>query len=241
MKHTLIACIFLRPSRPAVSLSSALLTALLFALASGSRLRAEERSLLFIRRACGPGTTGLPTTERFGTPFTCNCRMQSARIDAGRTMISTNTSVTPPRRTCARGGTKGPALCALSGTWNDRHIATGSIARHQDRWWMVYTARGTRGDGVGLVSSAGSEPLGAGAQRSSFCPHRHMGRREVEGGVFPLGLAGPVSPMGLGSAIPISFPKPDAGGWFTMILCSRILDVPMGGERLPDHSEVPVI
>jgi len=46
----------------------------------------------------------------------------------------------------------GPALVAVRGTWNDDSIATGSIARFDDRWWMVFTANG-RAHGVGLAVS----------------------------------------------------------------------------------------
>lgn len=48
---------------------------------------------------------------------------------------------------------QGPALTAMSGTWNDRHIATGSIIRHSDEWWMFFTGRGHGGDGLGLAKS----------------------------------------------------------------------------------------
>ena len=47
---------------------------------------------------------------------------------------------------------RGPALVALEGTWNDGHIATGSIVRHDGRWYMVYTGHGRVG-GVGLAVS----------------------------------------------------------------------------------------
>src|ERR1700750_1761309 len=40
---------------------------------------------------------------------------------------------------------EGPALGALSGTWNDRHIATGSVVRYEGKWWMAFTGRGTKG------------------------------------------------------------------------------------------------
>lgn len=120
---------------------------------------------------------------------------------------------------------EGPALCALSGIWNDRHIATGSIARHGDRWWMVYTARGTRGDGVGLVSSTDLSRWEPAHDGPLFALTGTWGG-EVEGGVFTSDWLG--SPRRwVGISDPYLVPETEADGSFTMILCSRILDVPI--------------
>lgn len=48
---------------------------------------------------------------------------------------------------------QGPALVPLASSWNDRHIATGSVIKHDGRWWMLYTSRGTKGHGIGLAVS----------------------------------------------------------------------------------------
>lgn len=116
----------------------------------------------------------------------------------------------------------GPALCALSGTWNDRHIATGSIFRHGARWGMVFTGRGRQGDGVGL---AWSDDL--------------IGWRTEPQPLFPLmdTFAGqgpaPFASSWEGKAhrwVGISDPYilPEAReGWYYLVLCARILDVPL--------------
>ena len=118
---------------------------------------------------------------------------------------------------------EGPALCALSGTWNDRHVATGSIVKHEGRWHMFFTGRGTKGDGVGLALSEdlmtwktepepllplidtfateGTEPFNSTWQGEE---HRWMGISD-----------------------PYILPEPQ-DGWFYMVLCARVLDVPIG-------------
>lgn len=117
---------------------------------------------------------------------------------------------------------QGPALFALPGTWNDRHIATGSIVRHDNRWWMFFTGRGQRGDGVGLALSddltnwtTEPEPLfslidtfGETAEAPFESPWHGTTRRWA------------------GISDPYIYPE-EIDGWFYLVLCSRILDVPV--------------
>lgn len=50
---------------------------------------------------------------------------------------------------------QGPAVVAVKGSWNDRNIATGSVGRGDDAWWMVFTAYTESGknQGFGLARS----------------------------------------------------------------------------------------
>lgn len=48
---------------------------------------------------------------------------------------------------------EGPALVPVLGTWNDRSIATGSVVRHDGRWWMLFTGVGSQQVGFGLAVS----------------------------------------------------------------------------------------
>lgn len=120
---------------------------------------------------------------------------------------------------------QGPALCALSGTWNDRHIATGSIARHEGRWWMVFTGRGTRGDGAGLVVSDDLMTWQP-AQSGPLFPLTGTWSGEVEGGVFVSTWMGEKRRW-VGISDPYLVPEAGAEGWFTLVLCARVLDVPL--------------
>lgn len=47
----------------------------------------------------------------------------------------------------------GPVLAPIAGSWNDIGIATGSVVKHDGKWWMVFTGRGSRIGGVGLAVS----------------------------------------------------------------------------------------
>jgi hypothetical protein len=116
----------------------------------------------------------------------------------------------------------GPALVALSGTWNDRHIATGSIIGHDGRWWMLFTGRGQKGDGVGLAVSddlmtwkTESQPLfpliGGGAMESASAfesPWEGRMQRWV------------------GISDPFVYPAP-INDWFYLVLCARVLGAPI--------------
>lgn len=118
---------------------------------------------------------------------------------------------------------EGPALGALSGTWNDRHIATGSIVKHEGRWWMFFTGRGTKGDGVGLALSDDltnwkTEPqpviplidtFAAKGDASFESPWQGQPRRWT------------------GISDPYILPEPQ-DGWFYLVLCARVLEVPLG-------------
>lgn len=116
----------------------------------------------------------------------------------------------------------GPALCALSGAWNDRHIATGSIVRHAGRWWMLFTGRGRRGDGVGLAVSDDltrwkTEPQPLFPLCDTFA--------ERGDGAFASQWEGrPVRWIGISD--PYVYPLP-LDGWFYLILCARALDAPL--------------
>jgi len=116
----------------------------------------------------------------------------------------------------------GPALTALSGTWNDRQIATGSIIQHDRRWWMFFTGRGKKEDGVGLALSDDLMtwkteprplfPLGdtfaTSGQAAFSSPWEGQVRRWV------------------GISDPYIYPE-SIDGWFYLVLCARILDVPI--------------
>lgn len=116
----------------------------------------------------------------------------------------------------------GPALVALPGTWNDRHIATGSITRHEGRWWMLFTGRGTKGDGVGLAVSDDlmqwqTEPQPLFPLIDTFgTEHASPFRSQWRGKEY----------RWVGISDPYILPEP-VDGWFYVVLCSRILDVPM--------------
>ncbi len=116
----------------------------------------------------------------------------------------------------------GVALCALTDTWNDRHIATGSIIHHQNRWWMFFTGRGHQGDGVGLALSddlttwkTESDPLFPLADtfaKSGRKPFEAMWESKLHSWV--------------GISDPYIYPEA-VDGWFYLVLCSRILDAPV--------------
>ena len=120
----------------------------------------------------------------------------------------------------------GPAVCALSGTWNDRHIATGSITRYDGRWWMAFTGRGTQGDGVGLAVSDDLTTWKP-AQPKPVLSLTDTWGGEVDGGVFTSAWKDR-SIRWIGISDPYLSPLPDRDGWFTMVLCARVLDVPIG-------------
>jgi hypothetical protein len=122
---------------------------------------------------------------------------------------------------------RGPAICALSGTWNDRHIATGSIARHAGKWWMFFTGRGTGGDGIGLAVSVDLMTWNMDREAPLFplvgtwdeCPADNAG-------VFASKWKNEIRNW-VGIADPYVTPEPDAEGWFTMILNARVVGAPL--------------
>ena len=119
---------------------------------------------------------------------------------------------------------EGPALCALSGTWNDRHIATGSVVRHDGRWWMVFTGRGTKADGVGLAVSDDLKTWSA-AQDTPLFPLTGTFGGGVEAGVFASKWEGQTLRW-IGISDPYLVTE-QMDGWYLMVLCSRVLDVPL--------------
>jgi beta-fructofuranosidase len=119
---------------------------------------------------------------------------------------------------------QGPALCALSGTWNDRHIATGSVARHEGRWWMAFTGRGTKGDGVGLAVSDDLTTWQPAQDNPLFALADTFGAAAAADGVFSSVWKGETRRW-VGISDPYLVPEP-LDGWFLMVLCARVLDVP---------------
>ncbi|OYW77727.1 MAG: hypothetical protein B7Z37_02895 [Verrucomicrobia bacterium 12-59-8] len=117
---------------------------------------------------------------------------------------------------------QGPALGALSGTWNDRHIATGSILKYEGRWSMFFTGRGTQGDGVGLalsddLSTWKTEPEPLMPLIDTFADQGE--------GAFISTWQGK-SRRWIGISDPYILPEPQ-DGWFYLVLCARVLDVPL--------------
>lgn len=119
---------------------------------------------------------------------------------------------------------QGPALCALSGTWNDRHIATGSVVRHAGRWWMAFTGRGTQGDGVGLALSDDLTSWRP-AQDKPLFPLSGTFDTAAADGVFASSWQGETHRW-VGISDPYLLPERQ-GEWLVMVLCARVLDVPL--------------
>lgn len=117
---------------------------------------------------------------------------------------------------------EGPALCALSRTWNDRHIATGSILRHEGKWWMLFTGRGEKGDGVGLASSDDlttwqTEPQPLFPLVDTFATESDE--------AFESDWRGETRRW-IGISDPYALPEP-RDGWLYLVLCARVLGVPL--------------
>ncbi|HSI11548.1 MAG TPA: hypothetical protein VK961_05865 [Chthoniobacter sp.] len=119
---------------------------------------------------------------------------------------------------------QGPAVCALSGTWNDRHIATGSVTRFDGRWWMAFTGRGTKGDGVGLAVSDDLMKWQP-AQAGPLFPLSGTWATGSDNGVFSSEWKG-TPRRWIGISDPYLTPEP-IDGWYHMVLCARVLDVPL--------------
>jgi len=119
---------------------------------------------------------------------------------------------------------QGPAVCALSGTWNDRHIATGSVAHFDGHWWMAFTGRGTKGDGVGLAVSDDLTTWQP-AQPGPLFALADTWATDPTAGVFSSPWKGETRRW-MGISDPYLLPEP-IDGWFHMVLCARILDVPL--------------
>lgn len=108
----------------------------------------------------------------------------------------------------------GPVLVALKGTWNDGSIATGSVVRHDGRWWMVYTGAGRVG-GLGL---AVSDDL-------------YRWTKVGDGPVVPLGQPFEGTWQGrtlrwAGIADPYVHPEP-IDGWYWLVLNSHEVGAPV--------------
>lgn len=118
---------------------------------------------------------------------------------------------------------QGPALTALSDTWNDRHIATGSIIQHNNQWWMFFTGRGYKGDAIGLALSSDlkrwitqpdplfplTDTFGDGKNIQAF-------QAEWQGKTYSW----------VGISDPYILPELH-DGYYYMILCSRIVGEPI--------------
>ncbi len=116
---------------------------------------------------------------------------------------------------------RGPALCALPGTWNDRHIATGSILHHDGRWWMFFTGRGRQGDGVGLAVS--DDLMAWKTQPRPLFPLADTFAKQ--GKPFESAWEGQAHQW-VGISDPYVYPEL-VDGWFYLVLCSRVLNVPL--------------
>jgi Glycosyl hydrolases family 32 N-terminal domain len=116
----------------------------------------------------------------------------------------------------------GPALVALSGTWNDRHIATGSIIKHDSRWWMFFTGRGQKGDGVGLAVS--DDLMTWKTEPQPLFPLIGGGATESSAG-FESPWEGQTQRWA-GISDPFIYPGP-VDGWFYLALCARVLGAPI--------------
>ena len=108
----------------------------------------------------------------------------------------------------------GPALVAVRGTWNDDSIATGSIARAEGRWYMVFTAVG-RALGVGLAVS------------DDLMTWEKVG----EGPVIPFdrayeGLWQGRPLVWRGCADPYLYPEP-IDGWWHLVLNAQAVGAPL--------------
>ena len=51
----------------------------------------------------------------------------------------------------------GNALKAEAGTWNDLGIATGSVAKYNGRWYMMFTANSVMADNCGIGGAVSDE------------------------------------------------------------------------------------
>ncbi len=108
----------------------------------------------------------------------------------------------------------GPVLVALKGTWNDGSIATGSVVKHDGRWYLVYTGHG-RQAGIGLAVS------------NDLYTWEKIG----DGPVAPLGQRLPATWAGkavewVGLADPYVLPEP-VDGWWQMVINSQIVGEPI--------------
>lgn len=116
----------------------------------------------------------------------------------------------------------GPALGALPGTWNDRHIATGSIIRQAGRWWMFFTSRGQRGDGVGLALS--DDLLTWKTEPRPLFPL--IGPLEADSQFAFVSSWNGEPRRWIGISDPYIYPE-SVDGWFYLLLAARVLDVPL--------------
>src|SRR5258708_40344336 len=119
---------------------------------------------------------------------------------------------------------QGAAVCALSGTWNDRHIATGSVARFDGRWWMAFTGRCTKGDGVGLAVSDDLTTWQP-AQPAPLFPLSGTWSSDAGNGVVTSPCT-ETTRRWMGITDPYLSPPP-IDGWFRMVLGARVLDLPL--------------
>lgn len=116
----------------------------------------------------------------------------------------------------------GPALGALSGTWNDRHIATGSVIQHEGKWWMLFTGRGTKGDGLGLALS--DDLVTWKTEPQPLFPLCGTFDQPTDGPFKSTWQGQPKRWIGISD--PYIYPE-KIDGWFYLILCGRVLGVPI--------------
>lgn len=112
---------------------------------------------------------------------------------------------------------QGPVVVPIPGSWHSR-LATGSVARFEGRWWMVFTTGGVNAEGspVGGVGLAVSDDL--------------MAWKPVGDG--PVALNQPYETTWQGAPIkwtpyadPYLYPEP-IDGWMVMVLNAGVIGAP---------------
>ncbi len=118
----------------------------------------------------------------------------------------------------------GPALTALTGTWNDRHIATGCVVQHEGKWHMIFTGRGTQGDAVGLALSP--DLMEWKTEEKPLFPLIDTFGMEAEGSAVFESVWQGQKVRWAGISDPYVLPE-KLDGWYYLVLCSRILGEPI--------------
>ena len=108
---------------------------------------------------------------------------------------------------------RGPAVTPMPGTWR-KAIATGSVAQHDGKWWMAFSATGARNAVIGLAESqdlmtwnvADEGPLVTSQPYAGTWQGRDLRWQAL--------------------ADPYLYPEPVAG-WHYMLINARVLDAPI--------------
>ena len=109
----------------------------------------------------------------------------------------------------------GPALVPIPDTWNDRSIATGSVAKHDGKWWMLFTGIGTKQCGLGLAVS------------DDLMTWKKVG----DGPVIPMGKPFDATWQGqpiqwFAIADPYLYPEA-VDGWYYVVINSQVVGAPI--------------